>query len=190
MRTRLGINLPRWLSRVLAEPQPPRRTAVERMRFVVSLAVRNVESGTGGPFAAAVFDHPSGLLLAAGVNRVVPANASLAHAEMVALTLAQQAEGSHDLGRGGAVRELCTSVEPCAMCLGAIPWSGIRRLVCGARGADAERIGFDEGDKPRGWQTGLRRRGIVVARDVCRPSAIRVLAAYAERGGARYNSRG
>jgi tRNA(Arg) A34 adenosine deaminase TadA len=190
MKSRLGIELPRWLAATLAARQPPRRSAEERMRFVVDLAARNVALRTGGPFAAAVFDHPSGRLLAAAVNRVEHACASLAHAEMLALALAQQAEASYDLGRDGAIRELCTSVEPCAMCLGAIPWSGVRRLVCGARGADAESIGFDEGDKPRGWAAGLRGRGIAVTRDVCRSSAIAVLQSYSARGGARYNGRG
>ena len=41
--------------------------------------------------------------------------------------------------------EMVASTQPCAMCLGATPWSGIRRLVCGARDEDAEEIGFDEG---------------------------------------------
>jgi hypothetical protein len=35
------------------------------------------------------------------------------------------------------------------MCFGAIPWSGRRRLVSGARSSDAEDIGFDEGPKRR-----------------------------------------
>jgi hypothetical protein len=30
---------------------------------------------------------------------------------------------------------------------GAVPWSGVRRLACGARDEDASDIGFDEGPK-------------------------------------------
>lgn len=161
-----------------------------RMLFVVSLAARNVAEGTGGPFAAAVFDGASGCLLGAAVNRVVPEGASIAHAEMLALSIAQKRIGRHDLGDDPRrVRELVTSCEPCAMCLGAIPWSGVRKLVCGARAADAIRAGFDEGDRPRRWVEGLRRRGIGVLRDVCRTEAASVLAVYREAGGRIYNGR-
>jgi tRNA(Arg) A34 adenosine deaminase TadA len=72
------------------------------------------------------------------------------------------------------------------MCLGAIPWSGLRGLVCGARVADAEAIGFDEGSRPRGWVSALERRGLRVVRDVRRAEARAVLREYAEAGGALY----
>jgi tRNA(Arg) A34 adenosine deaminase TadA len=158
------------------------------MRFVVGLAMRNVEEGTGGPFAAAVFDCGTGRLIACAVNRVVPEGVSMAHAEMLALGFAQRSEGSYDLGGGGRkMRELVTSSEPCAMCLGAIPWSGVGRVVCGARVADAVRAGFDEGQRPRRWAEGLRTRGITVLRDVCRAEAAAVLRIYGKRGGKVYN---
>jgi tRNA(Arg) A34 adenosine deaminase TadA len=55
----------------------------------------------------------------------------------VALARAQQALGTHDLATAGRF-VLFTSVEPCAMCLGAVIWSGVARPVYGAIGADAE----------------------------------------------------
>jgi tRNA(Arg) A34 adenosine deaminase TadA len=73
------------------------------------------------------------------------------------------------------------------MCLGAVPWSGVVRLVCGARDEDARAIGFDEGDKPTDWPDLLRRRGIEVLRDVRRTQAAAVLRAYVEQGGELYN---
>ena len=73
------------------------------------------------------------------------------------------------------------------MCLGAIPWSGVRRVVCGARDADARAVGFDEGDKPTDWVAGLMRRGIDVQRDVCRAAATQVLRDYVAGGGVFYN---
>ena len=91
------------------------------MRFVIELARQNIEHRTGGPFGAAIFETTSGKLLAPGVNLVEPAHCSIAHAEMVAIALAQQTRGSYDLGREGTICELVTSTEPCAMCLGAIP---------------------------------------------------------------------
>ncbi len=158
-----------------------------RMELAVELARRNVEHATGGPFGAAVFERESGRLLAAGVNLVVLAGISAAHAELIALTLAQLRVGSFDLGAPGLpVHELVTSVEPCAMCLGALPWSGVRRVVCGAAGEDAERAGFDEGAKPDAWPAELERRGIEVVRGVLRREAAKVLQEYAERGGQIY----
>jgi tRNA(Arg) A34 adenosine deaminase TadA len=159
------------------------------MRFVIKLARQNIDHRTGGPFGAAIFETGSGKLLAPGVNLVEPANCSIAHAEMVAIALAQQTKGSYDLGQGETICELVTSTEPCAMCLGAIPWSGVRRVVCGARGEDACAIGFDEGAKPADWVGALTRRGIEVTRDVLRDEASAVLNYYHTHGGLIYNSR-
>jgi len=75
------------------------------------------------------------------------------------------------------------------MCLGAVAWSGVKRLVCGARDSDARQIGFDEGAKPQHWVHELGCRGIEVVRDVCREEAVRVLRAYVGRGGEVYNPR-
>jgi tRNA(Arg) A34 adenosine deaminase TadA len=109
----------------------------------VALSAENVARGTGGPFGAVVADAVTGRLLGAGVNVVTVAGVSLAHAEMMALSLAQVALGDWNLGAGNAVR-LATSCEPCAMCYGAVPWSGIRHIAWGARREDAEAAGFDE----------------------------------------------
>ena len=118
----------------------------ERAALAIELARRNVAEGNGGPFGAAVFDHETGRLLSVGVNLVVSARCSVAHAEIVALGLAQQALQTHDLGAEGMpVCELVSSTEPCAMCLGAIPWSGVRRLVCAAREEDARRMALTRG---------------------------------------------
>ena len=109
----------------------------------------------------------------------------------MALAIAQQASGSFDLGGPGRPHyELVTSTDPCAMCLGATPWSGVRSLVTGARGEDAEEIGFDEGLKPSGWEQALIESGISVTRDVLREEAAAVLQEYAALGGEIYNSRG
>ncbi|HET8730761.1 MAG TPA: nucleoside deaminase [Moraxellaceae bacterium] len=176
----LSLSLPDWLL-----PSSPLTFGddIAAMAFAVELSRRNVEEG-GGPFAALVLDS-QGSLVTAGCNRVVPESNSVLHAEMVALMLAQQQLGTHDLRRAGHFT-LVTSCAPCAMCLGAIPWSGISRVVCGARGADAEAIGFDEGDKPVDWTASLHRRGVSVQEDVARHAAVEVLQAYARHKGTLY----
>jgi tRNA(Arg) A34 adenosine deaminase TadA len=83
--------------------------------------------------------------------------------------------------------QLITSCEPCAMCFGAVPWSGVTSIVCGARKEDAEAAGFDEGDKPDLWVASLQQRGIEVRQDVLRDEAAQVLRAYAAQAGLIYN---
>jgi tRNA(Arg) A34 adenosine deaminase TadA len=162
----------------------------ERMRFVIALARQNVAAGSGGPFGAAIFESASGRLVACGVNQVVSAQCSHAHAEMAAIANAQERLGTYDLGATGLpAHELVTSSEPCAMCFGALPWSGVRTLACGARASDAEAIGFDEGPKPEHWIAALAARGISTRQDICRKEAVAVLQAYAQAGAEIYNGR-
>ncbi len=182
------FNLPAWAEYTMCQQKKPLVSRVARMRFVIRLAMENLEHGTGGPFGAAVFEAKTGTLVAIGVNVVTIARCSHCHAEMVALANAQKKLENCDLGTPGFPKhELVTSCEPCAMCYGAIPWSGVRGLVCGARCEDAEAIGFDEGAKPKTWVSALETRGISVARDVCRKEAAVVLQEYLNRGGKIYN---
>ena len=181
--------LPVWLHDLLLQADDFGELE-QRMNFVIRLARLNVDNGTGGPFGAAVFESLSGRLVAVGVNLVTTLNCSLAHAEIVAIALAQQSLASYDLGsRDLLEHELVTSCEPCAMCMGAIPWSGVRRVVCGARDEDARSIGFDEGPKVHDWPVELDKRGIEVVRDLCRSSAVQVMQHYHAVGGEIYNSR-
>lgn len=183
--TVIQFELPSWLAAAWPAPGTVLTTAEERMRLVIDLAQRNVEQGGGGPFGAAVFELGSGRPVALGVNLVLSQRCSVLHAEIVALVLAQRVLGTHDLS-GGAGCELVTSVEPCAMCLGAVPWSGVRSVVCGARDEDARAVGFDEGHKPLDWSDGLTARGIRVTCDVLRSEAAAVLQRYRQRGGVIY----
>ena len=178
--------LPDWVER-LAVPGTVYDTDEARMELAIALAWENVRQG-GGPFGAAVFHAPSGRLVAAGVNVVVPARSSLAHAEVMAIAGAQRAYDTHDLGAPTLPRLLLAcSAEPCVMCQGAVIWSGVRALECGARGEDVELAGFDEGPKHVGWDAELGRRGIAVTRDLLRAQAAEVLREYADEGRHVYN---
>lgn len=189
-REKIVLELPTWVGPFVARHDGVFESAEARMRLAVELARENIERGTGGPFGAAVFEIDSGRLVGVGVNLVEASNCSIFHAEMVAIATAQQAAETYDLGgEGRPAVELVTSVAPCAMCLGAIPWSGVRRVVCGARGEDACEIGFDEGAKPEDWPARLRERRIDVAVDVLRDEARDVLHQYAAKGGLIYNAR-
>jgi tRNA(Arg) A34 adenosine deaminase TadA len=127
-------------------------------------------------------------VVAAGLNSVTRLGNSVLHAEVVAIMLAQQRVGSFTLrGPGLPTHELVTSCEPCAMCLGATLWSGVRGLVCGATREDATALGFDEGPVFAQSYEHLRARGIAVERGVLRAEAAAVLELYRERGGPIYN---
>ena len=190
-REKIVLELPGWVEPFIARQGEEFDSPEAKMRLAIGLAHQNIEHRTGGPFGAAIFEINSGRLVSVGMNLVESSNCSIAHAEMIAIALAQQAAGSYDLaGEGQPLHELVTSTEPCAMCLGAIPWSGVRRVLCGARGEDACEIGFDEGAKPADWPGELHKRGIEVARDILREEARTVLRRYAEMGGTIYNAGG
>jgi tRNA(Arg) A34 adenosine deaminase TadA len=164
-------------------------TVEDRMRLAIQLSRENVLRKTGGPFAAAVFQAESGSLIAVGVNSVTRLNNSVLHGETLALMLAQHRLGSFTLsGPGLPPHELVTSCEPCAMCLGAAFWSGIRRLVYGANRDDASALSFDEGPVFPASYAYLEERGIAVTRDVLRAEAAAVLELYRESGGPIYNA--
>jgi tRNA(Arg) A34 adenosine deaminase TadA len=185
----IDLKLPDWAEAILPEPDRIFDDVKERMRLVIKLAEQNIEHKTGGPFAAAVFDKNTSKLIAPGVNLVVGSDCSAAHAEIVAISIAQKILNTYDLGAEGLPTcELVTSTEPCAMCLGAIPWSGVRSLVCGARDEDARELGFDEGAKPADWIEALRSRGVTVQRDVLGDEAKAVLEKYLKSGGTIYNA--
>jgi len=184
----LQITLPDWLDEVI-DWQRRYASVEERMGVAIAGARENVLRRTGGPFGAAVFESESGRLVSIGVNSVTRLNNSVLHAEVLALMLAQQRVGRFSLGTGDQpAHELVTSCEPCAMCLGASLWSGVRRLVCGASRDDATALSFEEGPVfPESWAY-LQRCGIEIVRDVMRPQAAEVLELYRASGGPIYNA--
>jgi tRNA(Arg) A34 adenosine deaminase TadA len=184
----LVISTPDWLEQAV-DWSARYRSDEERMRVAVELARQNVLRGWGGPFGAGVFEARGGRLIAAGVNSVTRLGNSILHAETLAIMLAQARLGTYALGAAGEESYLLvTSCEPCAMCLGAALWSGVRGLVCGAAREDATALGFDEGPVFAESWAYLERRGLRVARGVLRDQAVAVLELYRAAGGAIYSS--
>jgi tRNA(Arg) A34 adenosine deaminase TadA len=161
----------------------------DRMRVAVELARQNVLRGTGGPFGAAIFEQSTGALISVGVNSVVRLNNSTLHAEMLAIMMAQHRLGSYTLaGSATATYELVSSCDPCAMCLGAVLWSGVRRMVTGADRDDATALSFEEGPVFPQSYAYLQERGVAITRSVLRQEAAAVLELYRRRGGRIYNA--
>ena len=188
----LELTLPEWAAAgIAAYAQQGLERLEDRMRLVISIARANFEQNTGGPFGAAVFEQASGRLVAIGVNRVVPMRCSSAHAEVMALSLAQQAVGHHDLGGPGQpAHQLVVNWCPCAMCCGAVVWSGVRSLVIAGSGPELEEItGFDEGPIHPTWAAELTRRGVEVVDGLLRDEACQMFRDFARSGRPVYNAR-
>jgi tRNA(Arg) A34 adenosine deaminase TadA len=105
--------------------------------MAVEIASESIDSG-GGPFGAVI--TKDGKLLSRGYNRVVQTTDPTAHAEVLAIREASKILKSHELKDC----VLYTSCEPCPMCLGAIYWSGIKKVVYACDRIDAEAAGFSD----------------------------------------------
>lgn len=103
----------------------------------IEIAGKGMDKG-GGPFGAVV--TRDGIIISEAYNRVVISNDPTAHAEILAIREAAKILKSHDLGSC----TLYSSCEPCPMCLGAIYWSGIRKVVYASDRFEAEKAGFSD----------------------------------------------
>ena len=108
------------------------------MERAIALAIENVKSGRGGPFAAVVVKD--GRIVGEGTNRVTSTNDPTAHAEVVAIREACRALGDFQL----TGCDLYTTCEPCPMCFGAIYWARPARVFFAGTAQDASDAGFDD----------------------------------------------
>jgi guanine deaminase len=110
-------------------------------RSLLQHALRIAENGidTGhGPFGAVI--SKNGKIIAEANNAVVLSNDPTAHAEVLAIREASSVLKTHDLSDC----VLYSSCEPCPMCLGAIYWSGIKKVVYASDRNDAAKSGFSD----------------------------------------------
>ena len=184
----LAIDLPAWVDSAV-DWNKPLASDDDRMRLAIRLSRENVERGTGGPFGALIVEQKTGRLVGVGVNSVVRLHNCTLHGEMVAIMMAQARVKSFTLGADGMpAHDLVTSCEPCAMCLGAALWSGVKRVVCGAAREDATKLRFEEGPVfPESYKY-LEERGVAFKRNVLRDEARAVLEHYRATGGKIYNA--
>lgn len=189
--TQFTLTQPDWAIEELAHLPTYLPSVEERMAAVIRFSRLNFERGTGGPFAAGVFERDTGKVVVIGVNRVVPHTCSSAHAEVMTLSLAQQILGNYDLGAPGMpVYQFVVNWRPCVMCFGATLWSGIRSLAIAGSGPELEEItGFDEGPIHPDWENELAKRGIELVNNVLRDEAITVYRDFAASQALVYNAR-
>ena len=97
------------------------------MRMALDEAQAAADAGEV-PVGAVVVDSATGEVVATGANGPVGAHDPTAHAEIVAMRRAAQARGNYRL----TGLTLYVTLEPCAMCAGAISHARIGRVVWGA----------------------------------------------------------
>lgn len=109
----------------------------ELMARAIKLSEESVRNG-GGPFGAVI--AKDGKLIAEASNSVTIDCDPTAHAEVSAIRKATKELGTFDLK--GCV--IYTSCEPCPMCLGAIYWARLDKILYANDRKDAAAIGFDD----------------------------------------------
>ena len=125
----------------------------DRLRHAVDLARRNVREANGYPFGAVLVRDDT--VLHEAVNECAQTGDPTAHAEMVALREAGRTHGPDAL-RGST---MYASGIPCPMCLAAMHFAGIERIVYAFSQEDAAPYGlstdpvYEEVRKPEAERT-------------------------------------
>ncbi len=107
------------------------------LKRAVQLAEKGIERGFG-PFGAVIVRN--GEIISEAVNSVTSSKDPTAHAEISAIRKASEILNTHNLGDC----ILYSSCEPCPMCLGAIYWSGIKKVFFATDRRDAAMAGFSD----------------------------------------------
>lgn len=97
------------------------------MRIALEAAQAAAEAGET-PVGAVIVDPATGEVVAVGANQPIGSHDPTAHAEIVALRAAAAKLGNYRL----TDLHLYVTLEPCAMCAGAISHARIGRVVYGA----------------------------------------------------------
>ena len=186
--TTLTISLPDWVNDV--DRPDVQAHLTDRMEFVLDLAVRNVDRGTGGPFAAAVFEQGSGRLVSVGVNRVVPENRAWLTRRCSRSGWRRHPWGpttsgaldSHDSSWSAAARcARCAWVRSCGP-----GWA--RSCTPRRPGMSSRQWGSTRGRRRPDYSHQLAHRGIRVVPGVMRDQGLAVLRRYVAAGGVVYNA--
>lgn len=118
--------------------EPGRELDLRLLHRAIELSREQMLAGAGGPFGAVV--ARGGEIVGEGWNRVTSGNDPTAHAEIVAIRAACQRLNRFEL----AGLTIYSSCEPCPMCLAAIYWARLDRLVYANSRQDAAAAGFDD----------------------------------------------
>jgi len=108
------------------------------MKRAIELSRIKMQNLEGGPFGAVIVKD--GVIIAEGWNQVTSTKDPTAHAEISAIRKA--CEKLDDFQLSGC--EIYTSCEPCPMCLAAIYWARLDKIIYANTKEDAAAIEFDD----------------------------------------------
>ena len=108
------------------------------MQAAIELAREGMLAGKGGPFGCVIVKGEE--IVGRGSNMVISTMDPTAHAEVVAIRDACKNIGNFQLDDC----EVYTSCEPCPMCLGALYWARVKKVVYANTRYDAAAIEFDD----------------------------------------------
>ncbi|HNB26013.1 MAG TPA: nucleoside deaminase [Alphaproteobacteria bacterium] len=135
----------------------------------MGLAFRQAEAAAGRdevPVGAVLVDSTTGQVLAADHNRVEELHDPTAHAEMLVIRAVSTGRKEKRL----PLCDLYVTLEPCAMCAGAISFARIRRLVFAA--SDPKGGGVEHGPRIFQQPTCHHRPAVFAGLDETRSAAL------------------
>lgn len=151
------------------------------MELAIQQARDTMTAHIGGPFGAAI-TNPQGDIIAVSSNTVLRDHDATAHAEINAIREASKRLGTHDLT--GCT--LYATAYPCPMCLGAIIWANITRVVYGATKEDADRIGFRDDFIYQFIREGMRDLTVLNLEESHREACVQLFKEYQALSGTIY----
>jgi len=144
------------------------------LREAIRLSLEKMTAGEGGPFGAVIVKD--GQIVGRGWNRVTSTFDPTAHAEVTAIRDACARLKTFSL----AGCTIFSSCEPCPLCLAAIYWAHLDRIVHAASCDDAARAGFDDRNFYRQIAKPAEERAIPMDQGL-REEALVALKAWMER---------
>lgn len=142
--------------------------------LAISLSEESLTKAEGGPFGAVIVKNDQ--IIATGTNLVTSSLDPTAHAEMVAIRKAAKALNNFNLS-GCTIYSSC---EPCPMCLSAIYWARIDKVVFANARHDAASIGFDDAFLYNELSKPLENRAIPIVQ-MKSPEALAIFKAWLEK---------
>jgi tRNA(adenine34) deaminase len=125
-----------WMFRYWKSPRHPWNKMDEKFMDIALDEARRAENAGEVPVGAVIIDA-AGNVISRGFNQPISTHDPTAHAEIIAMRAAARLLGNYRLT---GLTLYCT-MEPCAMCAGAIVHARIQRLVFGAADARAGAAG-------------------------------------------------